>query len=230
MNYTTFWLLISVFLSLSVCPCNQQGGWCFRQSLCTRTLCLWWYSIYRVSVLGTSKRQRHPWEWGWLGVLLFWKEWLQIAEDSPSGLHLCGVPGLPRAREKVQRTVEFLFSHDARTEGGFSRSRLCLFQVCLLLTTASVNWSLVGLFFFLLLIPWKGEWACVYFPDSWILNYLGWHSLWDSINYWGFQYFKICTTLGWLFFWLILEETHIYGLESEHSFQSCSTYDRSVLP
>lgn len=53
-------------------------------------------------------------------------------------------------------------------------------------------------YFFFLLIPWKGEWACVYFPDSWILNYLGWHSLWDSINYWGFQYFKICTTLGWV--------------------------------
>lgn len=148
----------------------------------------------------------------------------------PISIHFYGVPGFPRARENVQRTVEFLFIHGARTEGGFSRSRVCLFQVCLLLTTASVNLSLVGLFFFLLLIPWKGEWACVYSPDSWILNYLGWHSLWDSINYWRFQYFKICTTLGWLFFWLITEKSHIYGLESEHSFQSCSAYGRSVLP
>lgn len=148
----------------------------------------------------------------------------------PVSTHLCGVPGFSRARVNIQRTVEFLFIHGARTEGEFSRSRVCLFQVCLLLTPASVSLSLLGLFFLLLLIPWKGEWACVYFPDSWILNYLGWHSHWDSINYWGFQYFKICTTLGWLFFWLITEETQIYGLELEHSFQSCSAYGRSVLP
>lgn len=188
------------------------------------------YGIYRVSVLGISKRNKDT-----LGSGVDWESCCSGKNGFrdlkiPCQYTFVWCPRLLQSQGEHTKNSWIPFYHDARTEGGFSRSWVCLFQVCLLLTPASVSLTLLGLFFLLLLIPWKGEWACVCFPDSWILNYLGWHSHWDSINYWGFQYFKICTILGWLFFWLITEETQIYGLELEHSFQSCSAYGRSVLP